>query len=76
MKDLKGVQTGVYGSDVRYALTDNGIDFRFDAMDMCFTDAVRGKDSVLFYDSIYTPTIKEQADKLRKIGFDVDLEVI
>jgi cobalt/nickel transport system ATP-binding protein len=76
MKDLSGVQTGVYGSDVRYALTDKNIDIQFDAMDMCFTGAVEGKDSVLFYDAIYAPTIKEQADRLRKIGFDVDMEVI
>jgi len=76
MKDLSGYTTGVYGSDVRHALLDKNIDFQFDAMDLCFTHAVEGKDSVLFYDSIYLPTIKEQVDKLKAIGFDVDLEVV
>jgi len=76
LRDLNGVQTGVYGSDARYALTDHNIDYRFDAMDMCFTDAVRGKDSVLFYDPIYTPTIRDQAEKLKRFGFDVDMEVL
>ncbi len=76
MKDLNGTLTGVYGSDSRFALREKHIDFQFDAIDACFTEAVEGKDSVLFYDSIYTPTIKEQYEKLKSIGFDADLEMI
>ena len=75
MRDLKDAKTGVYGSDVRYALLNCNIDYQFDAMDMCFTSAVRGKDAVLFYDPIYIKTIEEQSAKLKALGFDVDLEV-
>jgi len=76
MKDLSGVSTGVYGSDSRYALTEKPVDYRFDAIDACFTDAVEGKDTVLFYDSIFAPTVQAQCDKLKEIGFEVDMEVI
>jgi len=75
MRDLRDVKTGVYGSDVRYALLDSNIDYQFDAMDACFTNAVKGNDAVLFYDPIYITTIKEQSEKLKALGFDVDLEV-
>ncbi len=76
MKDLSNVSSGVYGSDARYALTEKHVDYRFDAIDTCFTEAVEGKDSVLFYDSIYAPTIQAQCDRLKEFGFEVDMEVI
>jgi cobalt/nickel transport system ATP-binding protein len=72
--DCRDVDVGVYGSNSRYALRDSRVNFRFDAMDACFTDAVRGRDSVLIYDSVFEPLIKEQAARLKEFGFDTSLE--
>jgi cobalt/nickel transport system ATP-binding protein len=76
LQQLKGASVGVYGSDVRYALADKDIEFAFDAIDACFTQAVRGKDSILIYDSVYKPTVERQAKRLKEFGFDADMEVI
>jgi cobalt/nickel transport system ATP-binding protein len=76
MADLKGVTTGVYGPDARYALREKDVEFRFDAMDACFLQAVEGKDVVLFYDPIYDEVVLDQAKRLGGFGVDVQLEVI
>ncbi|MBQ5483302.1 MAG: ABC transporter ATP-binding protein, partial [Candidatus Methanomethylophilus sp.] len=65
---------GVYGSDTRYGLAGRKIDYYFDGIDSCFTEAVLGRDSVLFYDPIYDPLIKERAGILREFGSDIVLE--
>ncbi len=76
MADLKGLSTGVYGPDARYALREKDVEFRFDAMDACFLQAVEGKDVVLFYDPIYEEVVLDQAKRLGGFGVDVPLEVI
>ncbi len=73
--DMKDAYTAVYGSDVRYALTDRNIDIMFDALDSCMTEAIRGNDSILFYDRIYKPIVEAQIERLKGFGFDVDTEV-
>jgi len=75
-KDLPGVSVGVYGSDSRFALRGKDVEFKFDAMDECYTCAASGQDSILIYDSIYEETIKGQAEKLKGFGMDVDMEVV
>ena len=67
---------GVYGSDTRYALSGKKIDYYFDGIDSCFTEAVLGRDSLLFYDPIYDSLIKEQAEILKGFGSDIRLEEI
>jgi len=74
--DLKGTNKGVYGSDVRNALTDIDIEYRYDGMEGCFKDVVEGKDSILLYDPVYAPTMDRQIDRLKKFGFDIDCEVM
>lgn len=76
MKDMRGMCTGVYGPDVRYALRERDVEFRFDAMDACFMQAVEGKDSVLFYDPIYDVSVKEQAKRLGAFGADIRTEAV
>lgn len=76
MKDMNGVPAGVYGPDARFALRSKQLEYQFDAIDSCFTDAVRGRDAVLFHDPIYSKTIEEQVEKLKAIGFDADVEVV
>jgi len=72
---MKDAYTAVYGSDVRYALTDRNIDIMFDALDSCMTEAIRGNDSILFYDRIYKPIVEAQIERLKGFGFEVDTEV-
>ncbi len=72
----EGARVGVYGSDTRYALSGRHVDYYFDGIDSCFSEAVLGRDSVLFYDSIYTPLLKEQAEALKGFGSDIILEVV
>ena len=74
-KDAKGIRTGLYGSDVRHALEGCDVDFKFDALDTCFTQAVKGRDSILIYDPIYERSIKTQAARLKEFGADIKLEV-
>lgn len=69
-------KVGIYGTDTRYALTGRRVDYYFDGIDSCFSEAVLGRDSVLFYDSIYEPLLREQADTLKGFGSDVRLEVM
>lgn len=69
---------GVYGSDARYQLTEerSAVDFFFDALDSCFTEAVLGNDCVLVYDSCYKRTLREKLRKLRQFDIDISPEVI
>ena len=67
---------GVYGSDTRYGLSGKRIDYYFDGIDSCFTEAVLGRDALLFYDPIFEPLIGEQAEILRGFGSDIRLEEI
>ncbi|MCQ2078483.1 MAG: energy-coupling factor ABC transporter ATP-binding protein [archaeon] len=67
---------GVYGSDARFALGGRKVDFYFDGIDSCFTEAVLGRDTVLFYDEIFGSTIREQAETLKAFGSDVVMEVV
>jgi cobalt/nickel transport system ATP-binding protein len=76
MADIKGATTAVYGPDARFALREKDVEFRFDALDASFLQAVEGKDVVLFYDSIYEETVDAQAKRLGGFGVDVPMEVI
>ena len=67
---------GVYGPDARNAVNGERIDFYFNAIDSCFSEAVLGRDSLLFYDPIYDPLIKEQAEILKGFGSDIRLEEV
>ncbi|MCQ2070231.1 MAG: energy-coupling factor ABC transporter ATP-binding protein [archaeon] len=71
-------RVGVYGSDARNQASDERcrVDFYFDGLDSCFTDAVLGKDSVLVYDSVYSPLIEEQVAALKGFGSDISTEVV
>ena len=71
-----GARIGVYGSDTRYGLSGKKIDYYFDGIDSCFTEAVLGRDSVLFYDPVYDPLIKERAGALKEFGSDIVLEEV
>ena len=73
-KDIGGDAVGIYGSDVRYELRDKDIEYRFEGLDSCFTQAVKGRDSILFYDSIYKSTMQRQIDRLKTFGIDIDVE--
>ena len=61
---------------MRFELQDKDIEFMFEGLDYCFTQAVKGKDTILIYDSIYAPTIQRQIDRLKEFGFDADTEVV
>ncbi len=76
VKDAKDCTVGIYGSEVRFELQDKDIEFMFEGLDYCFTQAVKGKDTILIYDSIYAPTIQRQIDRLKEFGFDADTEVV
>ncbi|AGI48207.1 cobalt transport protein ATP-binding subunit [Thermoplasmatales archaeon BRNA1] len=77
VKDAEsGAKIGVYGSDTRYELSKERIDFYFDGIDSCFTEAVLGRDSILFYDSIYSPIVRQQAEALKEFGCEIELEVV
>ena len=76
LKDSDGASVGIYGSEVRFELQDRDIEYMFEGLDSCFTQAVKGNDAVLIYDSIYAPTIQKQIDRLKEFGFDVDTEVV
>lgn len=65
-----------YGSDSRYAVDGKKVDYYFNGIESCFTEAVLGRDSVLIYDEIYAPLLKEHVEDLRKFGYDVGLEDI
>ena len=67
---------GVYGPDTRNALETERIDFFFNGIDSCFSEAVLGRDSILIYDEIFDATIREQAEALRQLGADVRLEAV
>lgn len=67
---------GVYGSETRNALSGQKIDFYFNGIDSCFSEAVMGRDAVLLYDSIYETTVREQAETVRGLGVDIRLEVV
>ena len=67
---------GVYGPDSRNALNGERIDFYFNGIDSCFSEAVLGRDSVLIYDEIFDTTVREQAEALRTLGADVRLEAV
>lgn len=69
-------KVGVCGPDARYGLSGKRIDFYFSGIESCFTEAVLGRDSVLFYDSIFDKTVKEQAEVLKQFGTDVVMEEI
>ncbi len=73
--DMKDAYTAVYGSDARYSLTNMEIDIAFDGLDSCMTEAIRGNDSILFYDRIYKPIVEKQISRLKWFGFDADTEV-
>ena len=69
---------GLYGTESRYAATDESekIDFYFDGIDSCLSEAVLGRDSVLIYDSVYEPMVREKAGRLSVFGADIDMQVI
>lgn len=69
-------EIGVCGPDARYGLSKKKIDFYFNGIESCFTDAVLGRDSVLFYDSVFEKTVNEQAELLKQFGTDIVTEVI
>ena len=73
-----GVRIGLYGTESRYAATDESekIDFYFDGIDSCLSEAVLGRDSVLIYDSVYEPMVREKAGRLSVFGADIDMQVI
>ena len=73
-----GARIGLYGTESRYAATDESekIDFYFDGIDSCLSEAVLGRDSVLIYDSVYEPMVREKAGRLSVFGADIDMQVI
>ena len=73
-----GACIGLYGTESRYAATDESekIDFYFDGIDSCLSEAVLGRDSVLIYDSVYEPMVREKAGRLSVFGADIDMQVI
>ena len=71
MKDMKDACSCIYGPDVRRVLGGSA-DVAFDGMDVCFSRAVEGKDSVLAYDPVYDPFVRGQIDRLKEFGFDVE----
>lgn len=73
-----GARVGIYGSDVRDAVSGGRlpVDFYFDGIDSCLTEAVMGRDSVLMYDAIYEPTVEEAAARLLGMGAEVRREVL
>lgn len=75
-KDVKDAAVGIYGSEVRFELLDRDIEFMFEGLESCFTQAVKGRDAILFYDEIYAPTIQKQIDRIKEFGFDLDYEVV
>ena len=67
---------GVYGPDSRNAIDGERIDFYFNGIDSCFSEAVLGRDSVIIYDEIFEATIREKAESLRALGADIRLEAV
>lgn len=74
MADCKAT-TAIYGPDTRHALSEKDVKIAFNGLDICMTKAIKGEDTVLFYDPIYTPLIDKMAARIRTFGFDIDLEV-
>ncbi len=76
IKEFSGASVGVYGSDSRYTLREKGVDYLYDAMDSCFMDALNGRDTILFHDSIYRDSIENQSKRLESFGTKIDVEVM
>ena len=67
---------GITGMDSRDAVSAARLraDFYFGGIDSCLTEAVLGRDSVLVFDKVYAPLVKERAERIRSFGADVGLE--
>lgn len=67
---------GITGMDSRDAVSAARLkaDFYFGGIDSCLAEAVLGRDSVLIFDKVYAPLVKERAERIRSFGADVELE--
>jgi len=74
----QNARIGVYGTEARGAVTDveARTDFYFDGIDSCLSEAVLGRDSVLLYDEVYEPYLKEKMDRLALFGSSIERQVI
>ncbi|MDO5861458.1 MAG: ATP-binding cassette domain-containing protein [Thermoplasmata archaeon] len=61
---------GVYGAIAHRAFSSGGlrVDHGFNAIEGCMTDAIRGKDSVLFCDSNMVPLAKRRGAAIEEYG--------
>ncbi|MBR2254864.1 MAG: ABC transporter ATP-binding protein [Candidatus Methanomethylophilaceae archaeon] len=67
---------GVYGCDVRYALRGSPVEYRYDAIDACFTQTLMGNDCALIVDPVYRTMVEAQAERMRAMGAEVSLEMV
>ncbi len=74
----EGARIGLYGTEARYAASEGAekVDFYFDGIDSCLAEAVLGRDSVLLYDAVYEPIVREKAERLSAFGSEIGMEVI
>ncbi len=75
-KDVKDDVAGIYGPETRAALAGKDVEYVYDGIDRCLAVAASGKDSVLFYDPVFAPTLARAAERMRTFVPDIRTEEV
>lgn len=76
MKDMAGCPAGIYGPEIRWELSDRDVKYRYDGIDRCLAEAAAGRDSVLFFDPVFAPTVAKAAERMRVFAPDIRTEEV